>query len=112
MDPDPGGPKTCGSGGSGSGFGSGTLVHLLVCELPEYGVEDMVGSPGSGRPHVQLQVHPVQEGAVNGPRQVGGGQHQHVPLLPHRVYTVQLDAYSSTEQSADDHVMRRTYLAG
>ncbi len=25
---------------------------------------------------------------------------------------VQLDAYSSTEQSADDHVVRRTYLAG
>ncbi len=25
MDPDPGGPKTCGSGGSGSGFGSGRV---------------------------------------------------------------------------------------
>ncbi len=50
----------------------------------------MVSSPGSGRPHVQLHVHPVQEGAVNGPRQVGGGQHKHVPLLPQRVYTVQM----------------------
>jgi hypothetical protein len=29
MDPDPGGPKTCGSGGSGSGFGSGTLLTSL-----------------------------------------------------------------------------------
>ncbi len=47
----------------------------------------MVGSPGSGRSHVQLHVHPVQEGAVNGPRQVGGGQHQHVPLLSQRIYT-------------------------
>ncbi len=27
MDPDPGGPKTCGSGGSGSEFGSGTLLQ-------------------------------------------------------------------------------------
>jgi len=72
----------------------------------------MVSSPGAGRPHVQLQVHPVQEGAVNGPGQVGGGQQQHVPLLPQRVCTVQLDAYSSTEQSAGDHVMRRTCLAG
>jgi len=32
VDPDPGGPKTCGSGGSGfvsggSGFGSGTLLR-------------------------------------------------------------------------------------
>jgi hypothetical protein len=26
MDPDPGGSKTCGSGGSGSRFGSGTLM--------------------------------------------------------------------------------------
>jgi hypothetical protein len=29
MDPDPGGPKTCGSGG-GSGFGSGTLVNRMI----------------------------------------------------------------------------------
>jgi hypothetical protein len=28
MDPDPGGPKTCGSGGSGSGFGSGSATLL------------------------------------------------------------------------------------
>jgi hypothetical protein len=27
MDPDPGGPKTCGPGGSGSGFGSGILLE-------------------------------------------------------------------------------------
>ncbi len=31
MDPDPGGPKTWGSGGSASGFGSGTLVYWLMC---------------------------------------------------------------------------------
>jgi hypothetical protein len=30
VDPDPGGPKTCGSGGSGSGFGSGTLHRVTV----------------------------------------------------------------------------------
>jgi hypothetical protein len=30
MDPDPGDPKTCGSGGSGSGFGSATLVELVA----------------------------------------------------------------------------------
>jgi hypothetical protein len=32
--PDPGGPKTCGSGGSGSGFGSGSATLLLnQCKL-------------------------------------------------------------------------------
>jgi hypothetical protein len=31
MDPDPGGPKKCGSGGSGSGFGTGSAT-LLVSE--------------------------------------------------------------------------------
>jgi hypothetical protein len=29
MDPDPGGLKTCGSGGSGSGSGSPTLVWIM-----------------------------------------------------------------------------------
>jgi hypothetical protein len=33
MDPDPGGPKTRGSGGFGSGFGSGTLLLRLFINL-------------------------------------------------------------------------------
>jgi hypothetical protein len=37
QDPDPGGPKTCGSGRSGSGFGSGsaTLIPALASDLGE-----------------------------------------------------------------------------
>jgi hypothetical protein len=30
FDPDPGGPKTCGSGESGSGFGPATLPKILL----------------------------------------------------------------------------------
>ncbi len=33
-DPDPGGPKTCGSGRCGSGFGSGSAT-LVLTELTE-----------------------------------------------------------------------------
>ncbi len=32
MDPDPGGPKTCGSVGSGYGSGSGTLAQAIVLD--------------------------------------------------------------------------------
>jgi hypothetical protein len=33
MDPDPEGPRTCGSGGSGFGSGSATLAPSLVCYI-------------------------------------------------------------------------------
>jgi hypothetical protein len=33
MDPDPGGPKTCGSGGSGFGSGSATLVMRVAVTI-------------------------------------------------------------------------------
>ncbi len=33
MDPDPGSPKTCGSGGSESGFGSGSATLLIRIQL-------------------------------------------------------------------------------
>ncbi len=33
MDPDPGSPKTCGPGGSGSGFGSGYATLLIGIQL-------------------------------------------------------------------------------
>jgi hypothetical protein len=41
VDPDPGGPKTCRSGGSGSGFGSGSATLVLTGETgrPEAGAE-------------------------------------------------------------------------
>jgi hypothetical protein len=36
MDPDPGGPKSCGSGGSGFGSGTGTLLWT-ICDLSRDG---------------------------------------------------------------------------
>ncbi len=38
MDPDPGGPKTYGSYGSGSGSGSATLLRRMVLYDHEYGM--------------------------------------------------------------------------
>ncbi len=55
MDPDPdlGGPKTCGSGGSGSGFVSGTLVEREAQAIPdEY--EGVGGEPARQVPPVLL----------------------------------------------------------
>jgi hypothetical protein len=48
VDPDPGGPKTCGSGGSG--FGSGTLQASLEKVVPD---NQYFGS-GLGRPKLSL----------------------------------------------------------
>ncbi len=59
MDPDPGAPKTCGSG-SGSGFGSPTQLFslhklYLCCRLPEGGVRERQagGLPAGGEVSVQ-----------------------------------------------------------
>ncbi len=49
MDPDPGGPKTCGSGGSGSGLGSGTLLKAHLDHKA-----DVHGSAGSDGDHVNV----------------------------------------------------------
>jgi hypothetical protein len=53
MDPDPGGPKTCGSGsGFGSGFGSGTLPvgrHAVRVDEGLEGARELVGAEEGGR---------------------------------------------------------------
>jgi hypothetical protein len=49
MDPDPGGPKTC---GSGTGFGSGTLPvgrHAVCVDEGLEGARELVGAEEGGR---------------------------------------------------------------
>ncbi len=48
MDPDPGGPNTCGSGGSGSRFGSGSATLLL----------GVAGGGGGARYRTELSLLP------------------------------------------------------
>ncbi len=60
-DPDPGGPKTCGSGGSGSG------PVFVSCFLSAKGRDDKIVSPGEAAE--RSQIFPVRRGAG------GGGHH-------------------------------------
>ncbi len=62
-DPDPGGPKSYGSDGSGSGFGSATLVlcpftafHFLYFVLQEFIQAEQLKFLASGREDVDVRM--------------------------------------------------------
>jgi hypothetical protein len=66
MDPEPGGPKTYGSDGSGFGSGSATLLGTQVCGAARYGHPGLhllrpllhAGEPGKDR-HTHRLTDPV-----------------------------------------------------
>jgi hypothetical protein len=60
MDPDPGGPKTCGSGGSRSGFGSGSLTLLFSMFVGHF------SPPGSG----YGSSFPIEPGSTTLPKKL------------------------------------------
>ncbi len=65
MDPDPGGPKTCGSGGSGSGFGSGTATLPSRLVFSDLNLLDLCIDPGEdldddGLGHGERQSLPLR----------------------------------------------------
>ncbi len=75
-DPDPGGPKTCGSGRSGFGSGSATLLEkVTVLSLPVQRYPEEAGQgPAAGNGDAGRALHD-EEGAA-GDQQAGPGARQ------------------------------------